>query len=425
MAGKFSIYKYVKLLEGKGWRYARAAYHPNGKIKPNVVLVKGMNGKNVEEKHPEGSYFLNFNNTWIPVGEDALEAQHQRKLRLHQIEYVRLSGKTAAPRPNLVQLGRRVIKDEADAYLANLELAKRPYKTVGEKRRFLTSFLRIVPKKFVDEFSRNDVLTFRNELMGDYDPEYVGKLKQLRRLADVNHSKLEASGFGAGYVGQNMVGLGLAWSYHRHNIDVRCRGRRTVREAFEDDKIFRKAIDKALERGTYMTDAAIRKSLRSIAGTQGVSNFRPVAAASLYHAFCPKGGTVYDPSAGYSGRLLGAWSCRCVARYIGTDPCELTFKGLQETAADLVKFAPTRKLEVKLKMLGSEDFQPAPGSVDCIVTSPPYRGLERYSDEETQSWKKFPTRDAWMEGFMKPTLMNCRVAHSHLALVCTHDDFQR
>jgi hypothetical protein len=42
-------------------------------------------------------------------------------------------------------------------------------------------------------------------------PHYVyddyGKLKQLRRLADANHCKLEASGFGAGYVGQNMVGL--------------------------------------------------------------------------------------------------------------------------------------------------------------------------------------------------------------------------
>src|SRR5208283_621573 len=108
MAGKFSIYKYVKL-EGKGWRYARAAYHPNGKIKPDAVLVKGLNGKNVEEKHPEGSYFLNFNNTWIPVRGDALEAQHQRKLKLNQVEYERLRGKTASPRPNLVQLGRKII----------------------------------------------------------------------------------------------------------------------------------------------------------------------------------------------------------------------------------------------------------------------------------------------------------------------------
>ena len=52
----------------------------------------------MEEKHPEGSYFLNFNNTWIPVGGDALEAQHQRKLKLNQVEYERLRGKTAASR---------------------------------------------------------------------------------------------------------------------------------------------------------------------------------------------------------------------------------------------------------------------------------------------------------------------------------------
>jgi hypothetical protein len=113
MAGKFSIYKYVKL-RGKGWRYARAAFHSNGKIKPNIVIVKGANGKATEKKHAEGAYFLNFNNTWIPVGADALEAQHQRKVKLNQVEHQRLSGKTAAPGPNLVQLGRKVIKDEVD-----------------------------------------------------------------------------------------------------------------------------------------------------------------------------------------------------------------------------------------------------------------------------------------------------------------------
>lgn len=289
------------------------------------------------------------------------------------------------------------------------------------------------PNKAVwSKYSGPQLEEFRERIFQHYRlvgyPHYVyddpGKLKQLRRLADADHHSLtKVSNFG-GYVGQSMVGLGLAWSYHLQNIDVRCGGRRTVREAFENDKILRKAIQKALERGTYMTDAAMRKSLRSVAGTQGVNNFRPVAAASLCHEFCPKGGTVYDPSAGYSGRLLGAWSCRRVAKYIGTDPCELTFKGLQETAADLVRFAPSRKLEVELHMLGSEDFRPAPGSVDCIVTSPPYLGLERYSNEETQSWKRFPTREAWMEGFMKLTLINCRIAakpHAMLVLNIAED----
>ena len=109
MAGKFSIYKYVRL-QGKGWRYARAAFHSNGKIKPNIVIVKGANRKATEEKHAEGAYFLNFNNTWIPVGADALEAQHQRKLKLNQVEYERLSGKTTVPGETLFNWGGKSLK---------------------------------------------------------------------------------------------------------------------------------------------------------------------------------------------------------------------------------------------------------------------------------------------------------------------------
>jgi hypothetical protein len=38
MAGKFSIYKYCRT--DAGWRYCKAVFHPNGKIKPNIVLVR-------------------------------------------------------------------------------------------------------------------------------------------------------------------------------------------------------------------------------------------------------------------------------------------------------------------------------------------------------------------------------------------------
>ncbi|HEV2521401.1 MAG TPA: hypothetical protein VGT24_03390 [Candidatus Acidoferrales bacterium] len=168
---KLRIYKYVHT--GKGWRYCKAAFHPNGKIKPNIVIIGGL-----EEKHSDGRYFLSFNKQWIDVGEDALEAQHKRLLRLNQMEYERLSGgRTAAAhpgRPNVVEFnGRKVIRDEVEAYLANLELAKRPHRTVESKRRFLTTFLSIVPKKFADEFRRDDVLTFRNKLMQEYEPKSV------------------------------------------------------------------------------------------------------------------------------------------------------------------------------------------------------------------------------------------------------------
>ena len=40
MAGTFSIYKYCKT--NSGWRYCKAAFHSNGKIKPNVVVISGV-----------------------------------------------------------------------------------------------------------------------------------------------------------------------------------------------------------------------------------------------------------------------------------------------------------------------------------------------------------------------------------------------
>ena len=117
MAGTFSIYKYCKT--NSGWRYRKAAFHSNGKIKPNVVIVSG-----VEEKHIEGRYFLNFNGQWIDAGVDALEAQQRRQLRLNQIEYERLSRKSSvtatAGRPSVIEFrGPKVIKDEVEAYLAD------------------------------------------------------------------------------------------------------------------------------------------------------------------------------------------------------------------------------------------------------------------------------------------------------------------
>ena len=172
MAGTFSIYKYCKT--NSGWRYCKAAFHSNGKIKPNVVVVSG-----VEEKHTEGRYFLNFNRQWIDVGVDALEAQRLRQLRLNQIEYERLSGKSSVAatggRPAVVEFrGRKVIKDEVEAYLADLELTRRPDRTVQSKRKYLGDFIGLIGKEFADEYRREDVLKYKNKLQDKgFEPKTI------------------------------------------------------------------------------------------------------------------------------------------------------------------------------------------------------------------------------------------------------------
>ncbi|HEV2289919.1 MAG TPA: hypothetical protein VGR81_13325 [Candidatus Acidoferrales bacterium] len=214
-----------------------------------------------------------------------------------------------------------------------------------------------------------------------------------------------------GRIKQTMHGLALAWHYHPLAWTVRCGNRKTPVELFSNDLLFLRAIERRTKLGNAFTDSGLRKILRSFSSTQSVSNFRPTAAAAVYHRLLPEsGGAVWDMSAGFGGRLLGALACDRVNRYIGTDPSTYAMDGLREMAAELVPMAEQfgrRTMEVELHKVGSEDFQPERNSLDCAFSSPSYFGWEHYSDEPTQSHCKFPTQESWLHGFIGATLRNC------------------
>lgn len=106
-------------------------------------------------------------------------------------------------------------------------------------------------------------------------------------------------------------------------------------------------------------------------------------------------------SSGYGGRLLGSYLSDKVTKYIGVDPCKETYNGLLTMKNDL------EYKNSELYNIGSEDFTPEKDTIDLCFTSPPYFDTERYSNEDTQSWKKFPTRDLWMNQFLYLTVKNC------------------
>ena len=117
-------------------------------------------------------------------------------------------------------------------------------------------------------------------------------------------------------------------------------------------------------------------------------------------------------SAGYGGRMLGAIASSRVRKYIGTDPASLTFDGLTEMAAELPPMAEQlggEPTEIKLHKIGSENFVPDGGSIQMAFTSPPYYNAEHYSSEASQSYIKFKTREAWLDGFLGATLSNTHV----------------
>lgn len=243
----------------------------------------------------------------------------------------------------------------------------------------------------------NDVFDlYRKKGFPYYPTDMESRTKEFNKLLRYDFSQLfdpETKAFR-----QTMHGLNLAWSYQPHSFGVRCGKLRTPIEAFEDDDIFKRVIRKRMVRGDNMSDSGIRKTLRVFTGTQGVSNFRPTAAAAIYKHFCPNGGKVWDMSSGYGGRLLGSYLAG--VEYIGTEPCTLNYNGICQMNTDF-------NLGGTIHQLGSEVFRPEFESLDFCFTSPPYFNTEEYSDEETQSYIKYPTKELWRDGFLHDTMQNC------------------
>jgi hypothetical protein len=164
-------------------------------------------------------------------------------------------------------------------------------------------------------------------------------------------------------------------------------------------------------------------------GTQAVVNFPPLTAKLLYQKFTQHIKdqdviNIYDPSAGWGGRILGAMSVddRNI-HYIGNDPNTENFipeigktryEYLAEFFNNKVPGAANtfwgHRNSYELFTTGSEiiaeeeRFQKYKGKLDFVFTSPPYFDRERYSDDDSQSFKKFNNYESWRDGFLRPTL---------------------
>jgi len=211
-------------------------------------------------------------------------------------------------------------------------------------------------------------------------------------------------------------GVQLCWSFHPHSFSVsktkkmgndgHLELKPSPLDTFNSDIGLLKCLRTSIERhgdldGSSITIRGECKYHDTSAFLKGggswITNFQPLVAAAIYARYGGSGGVVYDSSAGWGGRLLGA-RLAGVQKYIACEPCEATFCGLSELSR-LV----SGPIDVELHKCGSEDFQ-LNETVDLAFTSPPYFNTEHYSSEPTQSFKRFPLAKQWCVGFLRPTI---------------------
>jgi hypothetical protein len=175
---------------------------------------------------------------------------------------------------------------------------------------------------------------------------------------------------------------------------------------------------------------AMFKSFR-VSMCQYAVNFPPLTAKLLYQTFLKdlpgEQLTVWDPSSGWAGRILGAMSSELRTHdnteqhlhYVGTDPNPDFYNGEHSVYADIADYYNAIRVDGslfgdahthELYCSGSEmvqhnpDFRRYRGKLDLVFTSPPYFNREAYSEDENQSFKRFGTYDSWRDGFLKETL---------------------
>ena len=131
------------------------------------------------------------------------------------------------------------------------------------------------------------------------------------------------------------------------------------------------------------------------------SQFRPSAAKCIYQHFNSE--NVLDFSSGWGDRLNGFLSCSTTKSYFGLDPNSRLFVGFHNQLADYHRVYDLEK-KIILKMECAEDADIPNYTFDTVFTSPPYFNIERYNQDDTQSWKRYKKLNNWLDGFLFPVL---------------------
>ena len=235
-------------------------------------------------------------------------------------------------------------------------------------------------------------------------PHYDLTESDVKREYEILVNQPPTSISSTGIVGST-VGLRLANFFQPQMWSVRVSRYLSPYDIFTSDSHLKAAIERSWRiwpDRIGANPATLRRILKTFPGTASVSNFRPTVVRSVVTRFCPKNGLVVDFSAGYGGRLLGTISVE--RRYVGIEPCAAQLKGLKRMQVALNESRPRGDAEVVKGC--AEDLMPllSRGSADLIFSSPPYFDWEKYSHDKSQSFVRYPTYEAWREGFLHQIL---------------------
>lgn len=201
----------------------------------------------------------------------------------------------------------------------------------------------------------------------------------------------------------SMAGIRLANYFHPQMWKVRVSNCRSSIECFNDDDALKGCIRKALTiwpNRYSANESCMRRILKTYSRTASVSNFRPTVAKAIYETYSCDGDIILDYSAGYGGRLVGCIPLKRI--YIGIDPCKQQVDGLKSMIKKLNQLSLGRTKAIIHHACAEEFIRNIQSeSIELVFSSPPYFNKERYCEESTQSYVRYPYYHKWLSHFLE------------------------
>lgn len=216
-------------------------------------------------------------------------------------------------------------------------------------------------------------------------------LKDWKRLKSVTEFKTGS---------QWKPGLKLCQHFCKNFFDIETKNGKSFVKCWNDPVLMDKVRLWGLEKMSALYLSWIRRAVYMASGMHNPSFYRPHLAKQIIMSTGKVQGTLFDPCAGWGGRMLGTVAANW--HYIGCEPNTTTYNHLLE----IVNFLGISNF-VTLYNIPYEDLDLSTiEKVDVVLTSPPYFDLEAYDSKDSQSYLKFSDYDSWMSEWYLPMLAN-------------------
>ena len=200
-------------------------------------------------------------------------------------------------------------------------------------------------------------------------------------------------------------GMRLCQHFCDNFWDIENAAGQSFAKAWQDPQIMDQVRQWGLQGMSQLWLSWIRRAVFMAAGLPNSSFYRPHFAKQVIEMTGLPAGTLFDPCAGWGGRMLGTLAAGW--QYRSCEPNPATHANLMRMLTWLKNTHPT-PLDAVIHQQPVETFDISSiGPVDVVLTSPPYFNLEVYSQDATQSYNQHATYEEWRDQWFVPLIDRC------------------